>query len=133
VITIDVNGVSQHIDIEPDTPLLWVLRDAIGLTGNKIRLWYRAAGGRLHGAYQRRRDGGPVRLPIVLSMAQKWSPIARGLPRTTAIAGTRRAAGSKKAFHSCRLLPVRARSLAWLHLLNLPLPSPTRTADIDAE
>src|SRR6202035_2433511 len=35
VITIDVNGVSRQIDVEPDTPLLWVLRDTIGLTGTK--------------------------------------------------------------------------------------------------
>jgi isoquinoline 1-oxidoreductase alpha subunit len=36
VITIDVNGASRQIDIEPDTPLLWVLRDVIGLTGTKF-------------------------------------------------------------------------------------------------
>jgi isoquinoline 1-oxidoreductase alpha subunit len=36
VITIDVNGISRQIDIEPDTPLLWVLRDVIGLTGTKF-------------------------------------------------------------------------------------------------
>jgi len=36
VITIEVNGVSRQIDIEPDTPLLWVLRDVIGLTGTKF-------------------------------------------------------------------------------------------------
>ena len=36
MITINVNGVSRQIDIEPDTPLLWVLRDVIGLTGTKF-------------------------------------------------------------------------------------------------
>ena len=36
MITIDVNGISRQIDIEPDTPLLWVLRDVIGLTGTKF-------------------------------------------------------------------------------------------------
>src|ERR1700693_9752 len=36
VITIDVNGASRQADIEPDTPLLWVLRDVIGLTGTKF-------------------------------------------------------------------------------------------------
>ena len=36
MITIDVNGVSRQVDIEPDTPLLWVLRDVIGLTGTKF-------------------------------------------------------------------------------------------------
>jgi isoquinoline 1-oxidoreductase alpha subunit len=36
VITIEVNGTSRRIDIEPDTPLLWVLRDVVGLTGTKF-------------------------------------------------------------------------------------------------
>ena len=36
MITIDVNGVSRQFDIEPDTPLLWVLRDILGLTGTKF-------------------------------------------------------------------------------------------------
>lgn len=33
--TIAVNGLEQVIDVSPDTPLLWVLRDALGLTGTK--------------------------------------------------------------------------------------------------
>ena len=32
---ISVNGKSHEVDVEPDTPLLWVLRDTIGLTGTK--------------------------------------------------------------------------------------------------
>ncbi|HWH82612.1 MAG TPA: (2Fe-2S)-binding protein, partial [Burkholderiaceae bacterium] len=34
--TIQVNGTPRQVDLEPDTPLLWVLRDAIGLTGTKF-------------------------------------------------------------------------------------------------
>jgi isoquinoline 1-oxidoreductase subunit alpha len=30
-----VNGRTHEVDVEPDTPLLWVLRDTIGLTGTK--------------------------------------------------------------------------------------------------
>jgi aerobic-type carbon monoxide dehydrogenase small subunit (CoxS/CutS family) len=30
-----VNGRSHTVDVEPDTPLLWVLRDALNLTGTK--------------------------------------------------------------------------------------------------
>jgi isoquinoline 1-oxidoreductase alpha subunit len=33
--TLSVNGTAYDVDVEPDTPLLWVLRDAIGLTGTK--------------------------------------------------------------------------------------------------
>ncbi|RJL19556.1 (2Fe-2S)-binding protein [Paracoccus siganidrum] len=30
-----INGTTHQIDIEPDTPLLWVLRDELGMTGTK--------------------------------------------------------------------------------------------------
>jgi aerobic-type carbon monoxide dehydrogenase small subunit (CoxS/CutS family) len=33
--TLLVNNVQYGVDVEPDTPLLWVLRDSIGLTGTK--------------------------------------------------------------------------------------------------
>ncbi len=33
---ITVNGVAHAIDLEPDTPLLWVLRDALNLTGTNF-------------------------------------------------------------------------------------------------
>jgi isoquinoline 1-oxidoreductase subunit alpha len=33
--TLSVNGKSYELDVEADTPLLWVLRDTIGLTGTK--------------------------------------------------------------------------------------------------
>lgn len=35
MITLIVNGRSHDLDIEPETPLLWVIRDEIGLTGTK--------------------------------------------------------------------------------------------------
>ncbi|MEA2755909.1 MAG: isoquinoline 1-oxidoreductase subunit alpha [Aliidongia sp.] len=35
MISITVNGARHELDIEPETPLLWVLRDEIGLTGTK--------------------------------------------------------------------------------------------------
>src|SRR5262249_37167464 len=34
-LTLVVNGTSHDVDVAPDTPLLWVLRDALGLTGTK--------------------------------------------------------------------------------------------------
>ena len=35
MIVLTVNGKQLSLDIEPETPLLWVLRDEIGLTGTK--------------------------------------------------------------------------------------------------
>jgi isoquinoline 1-oxidoreductase subunit alpha len=36
MITLTVNGIEHRLDIEPETPLLWVLRDELGLTGTKF-------------------------------------------------------------------------------------------------
>jgi isoquinoline 1-oxidoreductase alpha subunit len=33
--SLTVNGKSHQVDVEPEMPLLWVLRDVIGLTGTK--------------------------------------------------------------------------------------------------
>jgi isoquinoline 1-oxidoreductase alpha subunit len=35
MIRLTVNGKAHNIDVEPDTPLLWVIREQIGLTGTK--------------------------------------------------------------------------------------------------
>jgi isoquinoline 1-oxidoreductase alpha subunit len=35
VITLKVNGKQLQADVDPNTPLLWVLRDSLGLTGTK--------------------------------------------------------------------------------------------------
>jgi aerobic-type carbon monoxide dehydrogenase small subunit (CoxS/CutS family) len=34
--TLSVNGRSHSIEVEPDTPLLWVIRDHVGQTGTKF-------------------------------------------------------------------------------------------------
>ncbi len=36
MITITVNGRRHELDIDPDMPLLWALRDSLGLTGTKF-------------------------------------------------------------------------------------------------
>lgn len=35
-ITLNINGQDHTVDVEPDTPLLWVVRDSIGMTGTKF-------------------------------------------------------------------------------------------------
>jgi isoquinoline 1-oxidoreductase subunit alpha len=34
--TIKVNGAEHRVDVDGDTPLLWVLRDMLGMTGTKF-------------------------------------------------------------------------------------------------
>jgi isoquinoline 1-oxidoreductase subunit alpha len=36
MISFNVNGRPQQVDVDPQTPLLWVLRDSLGLTGTKF-------------------------------------------------------------------------------------------------
>jgi isoquinoline 1-oxidoreductase subunit alpha len=35
MLRLTINGHAQQVDVDPDTPLLWVLRDTLGLTGTK--------------------------------------------------------------------------------------------------
>ena len=36
MLRLTINGRTEEVDIDPDTPLLWVLRDTLGLTGTKF-------------------------------------------------------------------------------------------------
>ncbi|MCB1664887.1 MAG: (2Fe-2S)-binding protein [Pseudomonadales bacterium] len=51
-----VNGEEQELDIEPDMPLLWALRDELGLTGTKFGCGVAACG-----ACTVQVNGNPVR------------------------------------------------------------------------
>jgi aerobic-type carbon monoxide dehydrogenase small subunit (CoxS/CutS family) len=54
--TLVVNGARHEVDVPPETPLLWVLRDTLGLTGTKF-----GCGQALCGACTVHLDGAPVR------------------------------------------------------------------------
>jgi isoquinoline 1-oxidoreductase subunit alpha len=56
MITLTVNGKTMQADAEADTPLLWVLRDSLNLTGTKF-----GCGMQLCGACTVHLDGKPVR------------------------------------------------------------------------
>ena len=62
-ITFVVNGKSRTVSVAPDTPLLWVLRDTLGLTGTKF-----GCGIAQCGACTVHLDGQPIRsciMPVV--------------------------------------------------------------------
>jgi isoquinoline 1-oxidoreductase subunit alpha len=56
---ININGKPFDVEVEPDTPLLWVLRDTLGLTGTKF-----GCGAALCGACTVHLDGAPIRACI---------------------------------------------------------------------
>ena len=56
MIKLTINGQAQDVDVAGDTPLLWVLRDTLGLTGTKY-----GCGKALCGACTVHVDGAPTR------------------------------------------------------------------------
>ena len=56
MITLNVNGISHELDISPEMPLLWALRDTLNLTGTKF-----GCGMALCGACTVHLDGQPIR------------------------------------------------------------------------
>jgi isoquinoline 1-oxidoreductase alpha subunit len=62
MVTLKINGTSHKVDADPDMPLLWVLRDLLGMTGTKF-----GCGMSLCGACTVHLDGAPRRscvLPV---------------------------------------------------------------------
>jgi len=70
MLTLNVNGEGRSVDLEPDTPLLWVLRDTLGLTGTKFGCGVSACG-----ACTVLLDGIPVRSCVMPVSAVGERPI----------------------------------------------------------
>src|ERR1700730_9142869 len=83
MISLSVNGKAYEVDVEPDTPLLWVLRDTIGLTGTRY-----GCGIAQCGACTVHIDGAPVRscsIPIGSMPAGKSITTIEGLAQDDAL------------------------------------------------
>jgi aerobic-type carbon monoxide dehydrogenase small subunit (CoxS/CutS family) len=67
-LTLNVNGTTHEVDVDPQTPLLWVVRDSLGLTGTKF-----SCGIAQCGACTLHVDGQPVRscsFPVSLAVGK---------------------------------------------------------------
>lgn len=76
MIDLKVNGETHHVDVEPETPLLWVLRDKIGLTAPKY-------GGRIGqcGFCTVHLDGSPTRSCVVAAPSVDGTFDFRAVPQ----------------------------------------------------
>jgi isoquinoline 1-oxidoreductase alpha subunit len=54
--SLTINGKTREVNADPSTPLLWVIRDSLGMTGTKF-----GCGAQLCGACTVHLDGKPVR------------------------------------------------------------------------
>jgi isoquinoline 1-oxidoreductase alpha subunit len=71
--SIIVNGKTREVDADPSTPLLWVLRDTLGMTGTKF-----GCGAQLCGACTVHLNGAPVRscgTPLSAAIGKKITTI----------------------------------------------------------
>ena len=70
---LNVNGATHSVDVDGDTPLLWVLRDVLGMTGTKF-----GCGMALCGACTVHLDGAPTRscqIPLSAAVGKKITTI----------------------------------------------------------
>ena|SRR5438445_9199196 len=73
MLSLNVNGETRSVDAEPGTPLLWVLRDTLGMTGTKF-----GCGMALCGACTVHLDGLPIRscsTPVSAAVGKKIATI----------------------------------------------------------
>ena len=73
MITLNVNGKQLQADVDADTPILWALRDTLGMTGTKF-----GCGMALCGACTVHLDGAPIRscmTPVSAAAGRKITTI----------------------------------------------------------
>jgi isoquinoline 1-oxidoreductase alpha subunit len=73
MIALNINGAVHEVDADPDTPLLWVIRDVLEMTGTKF-----GCGAGLCGACTVHLDGQPIRscsMPVSAVGAAKITTI----------------------------------------------------------
>jgi isoquinoline 1-oxidoreductase subunit alpha len=123
--TLLINGQEQELDVPDDMPLLWVLRDVVGLTGTKF-----GCGVALCGACTVHLDGRPIRSCI----APVSGVVGKKITTIEAIGETESGAKIQRAWLNIEVVqcgycqPGQIMSAAALLESN---PNPT-DADIDA-
>ena len=73
MIRLSINGKAHQVDVEPNTPLLWVIREQVGLTGTKY-----GCGVAQCGACTVHMDGAAVRscsIPVSAAVGKKITTI----------------------------------------------------------
>jgi len=126
-VILTVNGKRHTVDVEPDTPLLWVIRETIGLTGTKF-----GCGIGQCGACTVHLDGAAVRscsLPVSFVAGKRITTIEGLSPDQTAAAHPLQKAWIEEDVPQCGYCQSGQLMAAAALLAKNPHPS---DADIDA-
>ena len=121
MVSVRVNKKTYNVDVEPETPLLWVIRDTIGLTGTKF-----GCGTALCGACTVHVNGKTCPVLCDANSPKWWDrrlPRSRGYHRMLSI--RYRSLGAKQMCQSAATAnPGRSwrRLLSWRRIRTPPLP-----------
>ena len=128
--TLNVNGRSQTVDIDPSTPILWTLRDSLGLTGTKF-----GCGAALCGACTVHVDGVAVRscvTPISAVEGKKITTIEAATDGSDRVGTAVRDAWVRHDVAQCGYCQSGQIMSATAFLKSLPKGKQPSAAEIDA-
>ena len=128
--TLLVNGRSRTFEAEPDTPLLWVLRDTLGLTGTKF-----GCGAALCGACTVHMDGQAIRscvTPISAAEGRRLTTIEAVTAGKDRVGSAVHAAWVKHDVAQCGYCQSGQIMSATAFLKSLPKGKQPSAAEIDA-
>src|SRR5881409_2609568 len=130
MIPLDINGKRQTVDLPGETPLLWTLRDELGMTGTKF-----GCGAALCGACTVHLDGQAIRsciTPISEAEGKKLTTIEAATDGTDRVGAAVHAAWVKHDVAQCGYCQSGQIMSAIAFLNSHPRGKPPTTAEIDA-
>lgn len=128
--TLHVNGKPQELDVDPSTPVLWALRDTLGLTGTKF-----GCGAALCGACTVHVDGQAIRscvTPVSTVADRKITTIEAVTDGSDPVGSAVRDAWVKHDVAQCGYCQSGQIMSATAFLKSLPKGKQPSAADIDA-
>jgi len=130
MITLNINGSQLEVDADPETPILWVLRDTLGMTGTKF-----GCGAALCGACTVHLDGEAVRscsTPLSAAEGMKITTIEKTTDGTDRVGAAVHAAWVKHDVAQCGYCQSGQIMSATAFLASLPSGTQPTAAEIDA-
>ncbi|MEK1854628.1 MAG: (2Fe-2S)-binding protein [Phyllobacterium sp.] len=129
MIVLNINGRQHEADADPETPILWVLRDTLGMTGTKF-----GCGAGLCGACTVHLDGEATRscsTPISAAEGLKITTIEKVTDGTDRVGAAVHAAWVKHDVAQCGYCQSGQIMSATAFLASLPAGTLPTTAEID--